>query len=884
MRGHHSFTGIKNNITKKLNVIRDHHPELKQAINNVAASTSAIHVGTTEEFYARQGGAVVNAVAEKTMDKSASPGSVGKRSTPGELEPGITPAPWANELEGFASMNCIVTLSVLSVDEVNDPDGTYRSSGLRNDSIIARSGGSGKFKVKTAYEKVLGKSLEFFIDDLEFMAICSPDINSRNANVTTLEFKIQEPYSMGLFLNALKAAATIGGHPNYIAATYMLTLEFVGTDEEGNVGQAPHSRRFLPIKFKTVEFQVTGAGSEYACSAYLSNEQALTDRVTQIKTDISITGSTVRELLQTGGQSLTTVINTRLLDKEENDELDTADQYVIIFPSSGEYDSNTKNSSRVVSTQNRAMQTADGPPGSTAVDFTLSKAELQKQYSSITGNTDDVPLNYDEYISQITGIVKSSSQFGKAFKDYANSDYAKNEVGESDIIANPGETGQSPMGQMKYAEELVNNIPIFSRGSAQLQTSSTNRMFKFLKGTRIQDIIEEVLLISTYGQNLATQLSDITDPMGMITWYRIETDVYIVPGSKEVLRSGNTPNIYVYRVVPYKVHSSIFNNPTAPAIGISELKSVAAKEYNYIYTGLNKDILDVDIKYKFAFQAGAIADSGALTASQRKGTANKSSADQTENDYKLSQGGTGNAPAEGIGGSYETINNTAMANGGSEISNADINIARGFNQRLVNSHADLLMMTMTIMGDPFYISDNGAGNYHVGGDNSYTNMTKDGTANYSNGQLHINLLFRTPVDINEDTGGYIYPEDLLLVESFSGIYSVIRVESSISGNKFTQVLTMNRVINQQETQTTAGAAKFEESFGSESPGWRERMNKLGGVSQMAPGGSTSTIAGSGPAGQYVPIVTPEALKEAADLRKQVALNRAGAIYTDGRPR
>lgn len=53
---------------------------------------------------------------------------------------------------------------------------------------------------------------------------------------------------------------------------------------------------------------------------------------------------------------------------------------------------------------------------------------------------------------------------------------------------------------------------------------------------------------------------------------------------------------------------------------------------------------------------------------------------------------------------------------------------------------------------------------------------------------------------------------------------------------------------------------------------------------MAPGGSTSTIAGSGPAGQYVPIVTPEALKEAADLRKQVALNRAGAIYTDGRPR
>ena len=62
------------------------------------------------------------------------------------------------------------------------------------------------------------------------------------------------------------------------------------------------------------------------------------------------------------------------------------------------------------------------------------------------------------------------------------------------------------------------------------------------------------------------------------------------------------------------------------------------------------------------------------------------------------------------------------------------------------------------------------------------------------------------------------------------------------------------------------------------------MNKLGGVSQMAPGGATSTIAGSGPAGQYVPIVTPEALKEAADIRKQVALDRKFTTPTGGAPR
>jgi hypothetical protein len=92
---------------------------------------------------------------------------------------------------------------------------------------------------------------------------------------------------------------------------------------------------------------------------------------------------------------------------------------------------------------------------------------------------------------------------------------------------------------------------------------------------------------------------------------------------------------------------------------------------------------------------------------------------------------------------------------------------------------------------------------------------------------------------------------------------------------------MNRVINQQETETTAGAAKFEESFGSESPDWRDRMNRLGGDTGGPHGGITSNIAGSGPAGQYVPIVTPEALKEVADIRKQVALDRKFTTPTGG---
>tara|TARA_R110000851_G_scaffold293410_3_gene447951 strand:+ start:2278 stop:5397 length:3120 start_codon:yes stop_codon:yes gene_type:complete len=822
-----NFNGLRNNIARKVNSIKELVPDISSTLegevskftNELASfdfTKSAINVLGIND------GTAVSSLLSKlngpgaTADSfnfksnlSAKPGPIGTTNKPGELVPGQSPGPWANELEGFASMNCLMTLSALTKDEVNDPDGTYRKSGVAENRIICRSGGSGTKKVKTAYEKVLGKTLEFFLDDLEFKSIMVADNDARNSNVTTLAFEVTEPYSMGLFLNTLKAAATLGGYANYIEATYMLTLEFVGTDEEGNMGVAPYSRRFLPIKLKTVRLKVSGSGSVYACTAYLSNEQAMQDAVQQVKTDIAVTGATVRELLQSGGQSLTTILNTRLLDMQDKGQVNVADQYVIVFPedrtsATGRPSAASSNSSSGA-TINPYGSMADGEFGGMASSSNqLTRAELTEQYRSITGdNEGEVPLNYDQYINSISGIVRSSTEFGSAFKDYANSDFATNIIGQAAIINNPVEAGQSPMGSMQYSQENIDRYPIFSRGSAELQTSGTNRMFKFRAGARIQDIIEEVLLVSSYGQALAGQLSDITNPTGMVQWYRIEADTYTVPENTEVLRTGTSPNIYVYRVVPYMVHSSVFSNPATPAVGIGALKAEAAKEYEYIYTGRNKDILDFEIDYRFAFQAGALADSASSSAQQRQGSAVQSTPNPHSSSYTA--GGESAAefvPVEGMVSQVEVINAGAIAGGGSEISNAEISIARNFNDRLVNSKNDLLMAELTIIGDPFYLSDNGAGNYHAG-DTSYTNMTEDGTANYSNGQVHINILFRTPVDIDEDVGNYTFPEDLLLVESFSGLYMVKTVMSTISKNQFTQTLSLNRVLNQQESSTTA---------------------------------------------------------------------------------
>lgn len=821
-----NFNALRNNITKKVSSMKDLVPDIagqietdfKKFTNEIDNFTSG-SIGNILSDLGLNDGSAIGKVTDRIFNATANsraysnnfdskPGSIGTKIKPGQMVPGQSPGPWPNELEGFASMNSIITLSALSKEEVSDPDGTYRSTGVRPESIICRSGGAGTKKVRTAYEKVLGKTVEFFIDNLEMNSIVSPVAG--NANVNNISFTITEPYSMGLFYQSLKTAAIDGGWANYLQCNFMLTIEFVGTDEDGNMGVAPYSRRFIPIIINESVFNVTGAGSEYSCKALISNERGFQDDVQSMKTDVNITGRTVREILQSGGQSLTTLLNTRQQDKEEKNQVNVGDQYVIIFPE----DKTSASGKPPPATQKKTpMATSQygGDYGEFDTSGSISKRELTEIYRSITGDADgEVPLNYDEYVNSITGRVKASSDLGKAFKEYANSDFATNVIGMSPVINNTVETGQSPMGQPKFSQEMKDTYPIFARGSAELQTSGSNRMFKFSSGTKITQIIEEVLIISTYGQSLAQQLQDIKDPTGMVTWYKVEADVYPVGDNSEVARTGTSANIYVYRVVPYQVHSSIFANPATPSVGIDKLKQEVAKEYNYIYTGKNKDIIDLEILYEFQYNRAFSADVGSSSAIQRKGASSQAVAGNPDMALKTGDGmafsdDSAYVPPEGMPNQIESINAIANARGGSEISNSDIAITRMFNDNLNAATPDMVNVNLNILGDPFYLSDNGAGNYHAG-DTSFSGMTSDGTANYNNGQIYINVLFRTPIDINTDYGEYTFPEDLLLVESFSGIYKVNEVNHKFEQNKFTQDLVLLRMPNQQNTNSTAATS------------------------------------------------------------------------------
>jgi hypothetical protein len=82
-----------------------------------------------------------------------------------------------------------------------------------------------------------------------------------------------------------------------------------------------------------------------------------------------------------------------------------------------------------------------------------------------------------------------------------------------------------------------------------------------------------------------------------------------------------------------------------------------------------------------------------------------------------------------------------------------------------------------------------------------------------NGIVYAQVLFRTPIDIDESTGLMEFAPDYK-TSLFSGLYQVIQVVSNFRGGQFTQELEMVRLPRQAafdytELQNTEGTAKKE---------------------------------------------------------------------------
>ena len=672
-----------------------------------------------------------------------------------------------NPLEQFASFNYVFTLGCLSEFELSFPDLTYR----RRDPgiVILRSGGGPTPGSATLYESS-GK-VEYFIDDVEIETIVAGNEATRSTNATSLNFKVTEPYSMGLFLQALQVAAKRAGYDSYIEAPYLLTVEFKGYDDSGKYIHASNLRRMFPLKLVNIEFDVTEAGSVYAVQAIPYHEIALTDETQNTHTDVSFAGSTVAEMLQTGARSLTRVLNDREIAAERAGKVKKGNQYVIMFP-------NTSSSAQE-SSQFMMGQPAQADDTATTREFT--EEELKRYYVSATGDTEGkVPADYKNEIANIAGITVKRSSIGENIREYSERLDNMNDIGKSKIVNANTDGGNRPMQTPTNAENEN------TRGEVNcclVNLTGDVRQATFSSGKKIQTIIEEIIILSEYGRSIASKRPDAN---GMVPWFRIQSQVFNADSGQEVTAKTGIPSrIFVYRVVPYMVHMSKFQGAKDSSPGIQQLKNQAVKEYNYIYTGKNKDIIDFDINFKAAFFTSISGDLGQAGADSKTSVTQETTSTGPRATPNVSEGNN----TSGETGKTQSRPNTANRKDGSiGFLSPESRVAHDFNEALMNSPVDLIAVDLKILGDPYYICDSGMGNYNALQVPGILNITGDGTMNYENGEVDIEINFRTPLDYGPNgymdfPGGGTAP-----VGEFSGLYQVLFVRNEFSAGNFYQTL------------------------------------------------------------------------------------------------
>jgi len=336
------------------------------------------------------------------------------------------------------------------------------------------------------------------------------------------------------------------------------------------------------------------------------------------------------------------------------------------------------------------------------------------------------------------------------------------------------------------------------------------RVWHFVQEVTIPEIITEVILRSDYirkqilveqnqqGQQMFKSFK--TDQNGMINWFRIETKVRDA-GFNAAL--GRQKREYWYRVIPYKIHVHRFLPPGQKPPGYDSLKNSVARLYDYIYTGKNTEILNLELNFDMAFFTPVPFD-----ASENVGQNNPSQGGLTAGGpplfYQFTQG-------QGIGNLAELTSANVQAAqrqyqskglGGSGTDDEKTSQIRTM-QALLTNIGDMVNLSMEIMGDPYYIPSTGMGNLIVSPKGQ--NITNEGSMNYQGNEVHIQINFRTPIDLDPQSGLYKFEQG---IDIWSGLYQVVGVESRFNGNKFTQVLSGYRLRAQLGGQESPNKSVF----------------------------------------------------------------------------
>jgi hypothetical protein len=248
---------------------------------------------------------------------------------------------------------------------------------------------------------------------------------------------------------------------------------------------------------------------------------------------------------------------------------------------------------------------------------------------------------------------------------------------------------------------------------------------------------------------------------------------------------------YVFRIVPFKIHHSVYLAGESKSQGVNAIRGSVAKRYYYIYTGLNTEVLKFNIEIQNFYFAAIDGNKAEQTGVQVNPGVQQSVAGQPDGTRKP-VGNVTESDAENKSPAakpYTRAGNSAIQGGAGRMDTAQ-KIANEFYVNILNHVGDMINLDLEIVGDPYWLPTAGQPNVHPTGGGSMTNA--DGTMNYENRDIFVEVIFRTPLDTFGGNGLYKF-QDGEEPSPWSGIYRMNKVINTWKDGFFTQKLEGNRM-------------------------------------------------------------------------------------------
>jgi hypothetical protein len=690
-----------------------------------------------------------------------------------------------NILNVYRSNTYNFTLAALTPDDLKNPS-RYRDSKLKY--VIAASKGKGPGAISTAVEGIVESKLaveevdgvasvntvininksgdkvveefnkvspgrfDMFIDGVDIDAVVAPNEKTGLSLATGISFEIFEPLSINGFIEALHVSSLAAGWTGYLNACFLLKIDFLGYPDKNKqpVAEAEiiDATRYYPLKITSVEMDVSENGTRYRCKAIPYNEFGFSNPG-QIYTDISFYGETVKEVFESFFDALNFSVLERSVKEKTRETAKVVDTYEIYFPT--------------IPQAGKGIDISKDAP-----ENSIAKARINNSLRS------NVVYKFPP-IEEAPGTTSLGSKKTPKTSSPTNSE-AQNEM------------IREARGRVSATEVASDINRRYDPYKGQIQ---------FAKGSNIHEIIETVIRDSLYWENILVDIEKAKAGDGMIDYFQVM--IHTVP--TEMDTTFNMQRFkYQYLIVPYKVHFSRIPGQQYSTFDAKKLQTYVKREYNYLYTGNNIDVLGFKLNFNNLFYQAANPKMG---NTDQSGTDKAAGASNDPEVKATPEGGAeANKDPNDRPQTFSDDEASSITGRGNVVqTNPYYQMAYNTHKSILES-VNLLKGELEILGDPFFLTTGGMGNFTPSLKDPA--ITISGEANINNGPVIIRLNFRNPIDIDPVTGDILFSKTNV---SFSGIYQVIKCRSSFKDGAFKQRLDLLRypgqiVDNANQKETT----------------------------------------------------------------------------------